>query len=286
MNSSELILNAEGAVYHLALRQEHLTDIILTVGDPDRVPLVASYLDELNYSHTHREFSIVRGKIHNLDVLVLSTGMGTDNIDIVMNELDILANIDLAKRRVIKKHRKLYIIRLGTSGSLSENIEPGDIVYSDCAAGFDFLSAYYGLPKVWERPTKELNQFLHSKGLSAYFTECGVQLKDHFSTIFPNAFTLTLPGFYAPQGRNIRLKAQMPDLLDIYRKLEVNHRHPDNIEMETAGYYLLGKWMGHECISINAILANRLKGEFHPEPETVVKAMIEKVLDSLRYFRK
>jgi uridine phosphorylase len=281
MLASELILNSKGHLYHLDLAPEHLADLILVVGDPGRVALLSQRLDSITYQNTHREFTSCLGRSGDTDVLILSTGMGSDNIDIVMNELDALASLHLPSGEPLPKPTKLTIVRVGTSGSLKEDIQPGDMLVSASAVGVDLLGSFYGIPPVWRALSASVESYLQPHGLTGYFTQCDPALIRSFGRGLKKGCTLSLPGFYAPQGRQLRLSAKIPDLMRIYTEMEVDNNPITNIEMETAAYYLLSKHFGHATLSLNAILANRVTGIFHPDPEKVIVKLIDHVFEHI-----
>lgn len=278
--NSELILNPDNSVYHLNLHPEHIADTIITVGDPDRVPRITKYFDKVDYSMMKREFVTHTGYYKGKRLTVMSTGMGTDNIEIVLMELDALVNIDLRTREVKPEHHSLNIIRLGTSGSLQPDIHVGTHLVSDYAIGLDTLMFFYNLINTQE----EL-----SMG-DAIFTEAQLPFKPYvvrgsqvllqkigYDMIRGN--TLTSPGFYAPQGRRVRATLRLPNLVEALSHFRYEDKRLTNFEMETAGYYAMGKILGHEVLSVNAILANRITNEFAPNPDEVIEDLIHKVLD-------
>lgn len=281
MQPSELILNAKGHLYHLDIGPEHLGDIVWAVGDPGRVSIIAQRFDEVLYENTHREFTCCLGRSGKTHVLALSTGMGSDNIEIVINELDALANIHLPTRKPHESLRKLHIIRLGTSGSICNEVQPGDLVVSASAIGIDLLGQFYGIPTEWRAMSSLIAGQLSDQGLTGYFTQGDQMLLHSFGRGLKRGFTLSLPGFYFPQYRHLRLPPKQQNLIELYRHLEVDRNYITNLEMETAAYYLLGRHFGHATISLNAILANRLTGHFHPNPDKVIDKLIDHAFDQL-----
>jgi len=279
---SELILNKDGSVYHLNLLPKHLSDTIITVGDPSRVYLVSKYFDELEFEMNRREFITHIGTYKGKRVTVISTGMGTDNIEIFFTELDALANIDLTKREVKQRKKKLKIIRIGTSGALQDGIPLGSHLVSENAVGLDTLMCFYNLPQ--SEQEKIIGTELQEKiGLpfTPYVVSGSESLKTQIGFDMVEGNTVTTPGFYAPQGREIRLDLKYPKLLS-----ELNYYNKDgfwltNFEMETAGYYSLGRLLGHEVLSVNAIIANRIKNRFSKNPNKVIDSLIRKVLDRI-----
>lgn len=275
---SELILNADGSVYHLHLKPENLASLVFTVGDPERVPKVSQYFDEIEFQTKKREFVTHTGRIGEKRVTVLSTGMGTDNIEIVMTELDALVNIDLKTRKIKPSHSALQIVRLGTSGALQNDIPVGSLLASSKAIGFDTLMQFYpdlSSSQEWGIALKkELNlEFI------PYQTEANPNLLRKLDSNFLQGITLTCPGFYAPQGRSVRLKPKIDQMLDKLAKLDLGGERITNFEMETAGYYAMGELLGHEVLSLNAIVANRPLGEFDKNAEKTVDDLIRLALD-------
>jgi uridine phosphorylase len=274
---SELILNVDGSVYHLHLKPENLASLIFTVGDPDRVQLVSQYFDEIDFKTQKREFVTHTGRIGETRVTAISTGMGTDNIEILMTELDALVNINLETRQIKPDHRCLQIIRLGTSGAMQPDIPVGSLLASIKAVGLDTLMQFYpnlSNSQSWGNSIKsELNlDFL------PYQTEGSKKLIDKTDSSFLHGVTLTCPGFYAPQGRIVRLKPKIDHMLDRLSSMEISGERLTNFEMETAGYYAMGALLGHEVLSLNAIVANRNNGEFDSEAEKTVDLLIRTAL--------
>ncbi|MBN3581131.1 nucleoside phosphorylase [Algoriphagus aestuarii] len=274
---SELILNADGSVYHLHLKPENLASLVFTVGDPDRVSLVSKYFDSIDFKTQKREFVTHTGKIGGKKITVISTGMGTDNIEILMTELDALVNVDLKTRLVKPQHTKLQIIRLGTSGAMQENIPVGSLLASDKAIGLDTLMQFY--PEL--AGSQEWGYYLKEKmslGFTPYQTAASELLLKRLNDDFLKGITLTCPGFYGPQGREIRLKPKLDQMIERLSELEIGGNRLSNFEMETAGYYAMGELLGHEMLSLNAIVANRITGEFDKKAEKTVDNLIHTAL--------
>ncbi|SHM86370.1 uridine phosphorylase [Chitinophaga jiangningensis] len=280
---SELIINSRGAVYHLDVRPEELADTIITVGDPDRVAVVSQHFDKIEGRFQHREFVTHTGYIGNKRLSVVSTGIGTDNIDIVFNELDALVNIDFNTRLVKENLSSLNIIRLGTSGALQEGIPVDSFVVSSHGLGLDNLLNYYAFDN-----TEEEKQLLEAfRGQVALYPgsafpaifAAGDQLVDKFQDGFHHGITVTCPGFYAPQGRVLRGTLSNPNLIDNLTKFSYNHHRISNFEMETSAMYGLGRVLGHQCLSISAIVANRIRQEFSKDGGAAVQALIKKGLE-------
>ncbi|MBE7175454.1 MAG: nucleoside phosphorylase [Mucilaginibacter polytrichastri] len=275
---SEMVLNADGSVYHLNLLPDDLAETVITVGDPDRVAEVSKCFDRIELRKGKREFLTHTGYIGNTRVSVVSTGIGTDNIDIVLNELDALVNLDLEKRQVKKALKPLSIIRIGTSGSIRPDIGCDDILVSSHALGLDTLMQYYQ----WDRSREGFPEGLHEilGTLPSYFAPASEDLLAKFSDQ-QQGITVTAPGFYAPQGRYVRAEPAFPDL---FRKLAFftwKNRTFTNLEMETAGIYALSALLGHKALSVNAILGNRTAGTFSKNPEKTISAAIDLVLERL-----
>ena len=286
--ASELILNPDGSIYHLHLLPDHISDTILTVGDPGRVAQVSRHFDSVEFETAHREFVTHVGYYRGQRLTVLSTGIGTDNIDIVLNELDALVNIDFVARAVrpVEERMSLRIIRLGTSGSLQANVPLGAVLATEHAVGLDSLMQFYPLVETGlETEIATALQRALALPFAPYVSKGSDLLREQLGAGLLMGNTLTCPGFYGPQGRRLRLDLRQPDYLDRLR----DFRHVSaegefrlsNFEMETAGHYALGRLLGHEVLSLNAIVANRATGEFAENATAVVDAMIEQTLSRL-----
>lgn len=275
---SELILNPDGSVYHLSLRAEHLASTIFTVGDPDRVSLVSKLFDSIEFRTAKREFVTHTGFIGKKRVTVMSTGMGTDNIEILMTELDALVNIDLSTRREKETKKSLQVIRLGTSGALQADIPVGSLLASKKAIGLDSLFQFY--PELQGDQTFAIEvQAILGLALSPYQANASQDLLDQLPESFLRGVTLTSPGFYAPQGREVRLKPRIESMMDRLADLRFGGERLTNFEMETAGYYGLGELLGHQMLSLNAIVANRVTQEFDKKAEKTVEKLIHAALE-------
>ena len=280
---SELIINNRGAVYHLNVTPDELANTIITVGDPDRVKEVSKHFDKVEHTLQHREFITHTGYIGNKRISVVSTGIGPDNIDIVVNELDALVNIDFATRSIKPKLTSLHIIRLGTSGSLQADIPVDGFVVSTHGLGIDNLMHFYRHDNNEEE--KQLLQAFttHTQlqdSLSyPYITGAGSQLLKHFVEGYHHGITVTCPGFYGPQGRVLRLGLSNPALIDQLTQFQFGQHRITNFEMETSAIYGLGKMMGHQCLSISAVVANRVKREFSKDGGAAVENLIKKSLE-------
>jgi uridine phosphorylase len=280
---SELIINKRGAIYHLDLRPEELAHTVLTVGDPDRVDRVSRHFDAVDHRRRHREFVSHTGRIGRKQLTVVSTGIGTDNIDIVLNELDALVNIDFSTRTPRQGLTHLTIIRIGTAGSLQRDIPVDSYVASTHGLGIDNLLNFYR-HDANEEEKAILSAFstqtqLHHRLAQPYINGAGASLLRHFTTGFHQGITVTCPGFYGPQGRVLRLGLTQPDLISRLTTFSFGPHRIANFEMETAGIYGLGKLLGHSCLSLSAILANRVDRQFSKDNEAAVDRLIRDTLD-------
>jgi uridine phosphorylase len=280
---SELIINSRGAVYHLNLRPEELAQTIITVGDPDRVSLVSRYFDSLESKFQHREFVSHTGLIGKKRLTVVSTGIGPDNIDIVLNELDALVNIDFETRQIKQNLTSLNIIRIGTSGSLQADVSVDSYVASTHGLGLDNLLNYYRQEHN-EQEKQLLHSFvthtqLHTGVSNPYITLAGPSLLKHFVNGYHQGITVTCPGFYGPQGRVLRLGVQNPQLIDRLTEFTFGRYRITNFEMETAAIYGLGKLLGHHCLSLSAIVANRIQKQFTKNGDALIDKLIRQTLE-------
>ncbi len=283
ISETDLILNPDGSVYHLNLLPKHISETIITVGDPSRVYQVSEYFDEVEFEMNKREFITHVGKYKGKKITVISTGIGTDNIEIFFNELDALVNVDLKTREPKARKKKLRIVRIGTSGALQEDIAVGSHLVSDYAVGLDNLMNFYDLP-MDDFETGIAHDIQKKTGLPfmPYVVRGSESLRELISggdMLVGN--TVTCPGFYAPQGRELRIPIRFPKLLE-----DLNYYHKGdfwltNFEMETSGYYSMARLLGHEVVSANAIIANRIKNKFAKDPNKVINSLIAKVLDRI-----
>jgi uridine phosphorylase len=279
---SELIINARGAVYHLDLRPEELASTVITVGDPDRVAKVSRYFDSVEVKRQHREFFSHTGSIGSKRITVVSTGIGPDNIDIVLNELDALANIDFQTRLIKPELKSLNIIRVGTSGSLQADVPVDSLVASTHGLGLDNLLNYYRLEQN-DQENQLLQSFVTHTQLQAqvypYISMAGAFLLKYFVDGFHQGITVTCPGFYGPQGRVLRLGIRYPQLIDRLSGFRFGQYRITNFEMETAAIYGLGKLLGHHCLSLSAIVANRIRKEFTKDGDALMTRLITNTLE-------
>lgn len=280
---SELFINSRGAIYHLNLRPEEIAETVITVGDPDRVKEVSKHFDSIECTCQHREFVTHTGTIGNKRISVVSTGIGPDNIDIVVNELDALVNIDFATRTIKPHLSHLTILRLGTSGSLQADIPVDSIVASTYGLGIDNLLNYYRHDNN-EEEMQILQQFgthtlISSNFSHPYISTASAAILKHFVNGFYHGITVTCPGFYGPQGRVLRLGLTNPDLIDRLTQFRFGQHRITNFEMETSAIYGLGKLLGHQCLSLSAIIANRISKELSKDGNAAVENMIQKALN-------
>ncbi len=280
---SELILNSRGAIYHLDVRPEEIADLIITVGDPDRVKEVSKYFDKTEHTYQHREFVTHTGMLGSKRISVVSTGIGPDNVDIVLNELDALVNINFETRTINPELKHLTIIRMGTSGALQEDIPVDSIVATTHGLGIDNLLNFYHHDNNDEE-MQIIQQFVAHTQISGNFSQpyistAGAAILKHFVDGFHHGITITCPGFYGPQGRVLRLGLTNPELIDRLSSFTFGPHRITNFEMETSAIYGLGKLLGHQCLSLSAIVANRIKKEFSKDGNAAVENMIQKSLE-------
>ena len=282
---SELILSKRGAIYHLDLLPEEVADTIITVGDPERVKAVSKYFDRQEIARQHREFITHTGYIGKKRLTVISTGIGTDNIDIVLTELDALCNIDLQTRRVKPNLTTLKIIRVGTSGALQPDIAIDSIVSSGFAIGMDNLMNFYRMENTsFEKEL--LFAFLNHVqenhiAFLPYIAGGSDSLLSDFSAISAKGITITCPGFYGPQGRILRATPAFPHLINQLSTFSMPGQRITNFEMETAGIYGMARILGHDAISLSAIIANRIEKKFSRNPNKAVDNLIKLTLEQL-----
>lgn len=277
---SELIINPDGSIYHLNLKPEHLASSIITVGDPERVAAVSRHFDEIEVKISRREFVTHTGSYKGKRLSVMSTGMGTDNIEIFMSEVDALVNVDFQTRLPKEKHTSLNIVRVGTSGSMQAHIPAGALLASVYGIGLDTLMQFYpGSYSDLETKVGTVVQEALSLPFKPYCVQGSEVLleKVGMGLIFGN--TVTCPGFFAPQGRMVRVRPAIPDIIERLSRVQVHDFMLTNFEMETAGYYAMGRLLGHEVLSLNAIVANRITKEFAADPGEIVERLITHTLE-------
>ncbi|WP_159799014.1 nucleoside phosphorylase [Flavobacterium sp. MK4S-17] len=285
IQASELILNPDGSVYHLNLKPENIAHNIIFVGDQDRVEKITRHFDSVEFSTQKREFKTQTGIYKGKRITVMSTGIGPDNIDIVMNELDALVNINLETRQVKEELTSLNIIRMGTSGSLQANIPVDSFVMSEYGLGLDNMIRSYLIDTVCEKEIEEAfinhTQWDLRKG-KPYIVKGSQKLMELMnSNAIHKGLTATAGGFYGPQGRILRLDIQDRELNSKMDNFNFNGHRITNLEMETAAIYSLAKLLGHEALSLNAIIANRANGTFSTDPYAAVNNLIAYALDKL-----
>jgi uridine phosphorylase len=282
IGASELIINDRGAIYHLNVRPEEIADTIITVGDPERVAEVSKYFDRVEHKLAHREFITHTGYIGQKRISVLSTGIGPDNIDIALNEIDALANINFDTRSINDQKKSVSIIRMGTCGSLQGEVGVNELVAGTHGLGIDNVLHFY------ERENNEEEKAIlaafdeHTKisahKIQPYIATASAGLLKHFTEGYSHGITVTCPGFYGPQGRILRLPLKMPNLVDQMTSFKYGQHRIANFEMETSAIYGLCNLLGHQCLSINVIIANRVKKEYSKDMGKAVDHMIQKSL--------
>jgi len=282
IGASELIINDRGAIYHLNIRPEEIADTIITVGDPERVASVSKYFDRIEHKLAHREFITHTGTIGQKRISVVSTGIGPDNIDIALNEIDALANINFDTRTINDQKKSVSIIRMGTCGSLQGEVGVNELVAGTHGLGIDNVLHFY------EKENNEEEKAIlaafdeHTKisahKIQPYIATASADLIKHFTEGYSHGITVTCPGFYGPQGRILRLPLKMPNLVDQMTSFQYGQHRIANFEMETSAIYGLCNLLGHQCLSINVIIANRVKKEYSKDMGKAVDHMIQKSL--------
>ena len=283
--SSELIINGDGSIFHLHLKPEQLADVVILVGDPGRVAMISEYFETKECEVANREFLTVTGTYKGKRMTVMSTGIGIGNIDICVTELDALANIDFATRQVKPEFKKLTLVRLGTSGAIQEDIEVGEIIFSRTSLGFDGLISYYaGRDGVCdldlERAFVEHTGW-YEKLPAPYFVDADKALYDLFKDSTREGITIAAPGFYAPQGRWVRLQPHDRDLNKKIESFKFGYRRITNFEMEGSALAGLASLMGHRAATICTIIAQRVAKDACTDYKPFVRRMIEMALDKL-----
>jgi len=282
MDRSELILNKDGSVYHLKLKSENLSSTVILVGDPFRVDKITKHFDKIEFKTQNREFKSVTGYYKSKRITVVSTGIGSSNIDIVLNELDALVNINLETGEVLNSKKSLNLIRIGTSGAIQDDVPVDSFLLSKMAIDIDGFMLNYDLSTIDNKNfTKHIYEN-HKIQDQLYCYDCSSELYDKFNSNDVNSgITITCSGFYSSQGRSIRLSASHKNNLSEVKKIKYNNYNATNLEMETAIIYAMSNLLGHKAISLNAILANRNLGEYSMNPENTVENLIEYTLDKL-----
>ncbi len=282
---SELILNNDGSVYHLNLLPHDISDKIINVGDPDRVSMVSDFFDTIELKKQKREFVTHTGTYKGKRITVLSTGIGTDNIDIVYNELDALVNIDLKTRYIKEQKTSLNLVRIGTSGSLQEDIPVDSFVVSTFGLGLDGLLNFYKLINDDEE-AGIINTFRNhypNQGIfpDSYLSRASQMLVDRLGEGMQPGITASCSGFYAPQMRQLRLEPSRPDMISKLSSFRYGNHRITNFEMETGAMYGLAKLLGHHCCAVNVIVANRVVQQFSKKYHEKMNELIETVLERI-----
>lgn len=282
---SDLLLNSDGSIYHLQLFPEEIAPVIILVGDPSRTAIVSKYFDRVVHQRQKREFVTHTGYIGKLYISVVSTGIGVGNIDVVMNEIDALHNINLKTREVNPVRRSLQFLRLGTCGALDSVIEPDRVVMSEAAIAFDGMLNFYDYEMQESEYSLYQQTLQHFAALpmignayAATASQSLVNLTDKFIKL-ERSITLTCPGFYGSQGRLLRIPLIKANLLDLASTFTFNNNTIKNLEMETAAIYGLGRMLGHKCLSLSTVIANRVTQKASTNPHKAVINMIESALD-------
>ncbi len=282
---TELILNPNGSVYHLKLLPDNLADDVIVVGDQGRVETISALFDTIDCKIQNREFVTHTGTYKGKRITALSTGIGTDNIDIVLNELDALVNIDLVTRTIRTQKKSLNIIRIGTSGALQADIDVDSFVASSHGMGFDGLLNYYAGRDLCDEPLVAEAFMKHAgwlKGLPyPYVVKASSKLMKQIAFDMKSGITATAPGFYGPQGRQLRLAPALADLNEKLGSFGHESGRVTNFEMETSALYGLGQLLGHECLTVCAIIANRVKREYSKDYHPTIEKLIHTVLERL-----
>ncbi|MFP3859392.1 MAG: nucleoside phosphorylase [Bacteroidales bacterium] len=280
---SELILNEDGSIFHLKLKPGEIANDILLVGDPGRVDLIAGFFESIEVNKHNREFKTVTGTYKGKRITVISSGIGTDNIDIVVNELDAITNIDTEQRKVKKQHTPLNFIRVGTSGAIQENIPVGSFVVSEKSIGFDNLLHFYSIDTGNEDMTKALKKHLHwNEELPfPYIVDAGKNLYESFqkTSKFISGVNISSPGFYGPQGRKLRIPHADNALNNKIESFQYNKMKITNYEMESSAIYSLSKSLGHNALTVCAIIANRITKDFAGDYKPIIKNLVKEVLE-------
>ena len=283
---SELIINSDGSIFHLHLKPENISENIILLGDPDRVDTVASYFDKIEFTLQNREFKTVTGWFNRKRITVISTGIGTDNIDIVLNELDALVNIDLETRTIKKKHTSLSIVRIGTSGGLQANLPVNSFVVSKKSVGFDGMLNFYANREDYcdvefEKAFKKFTNWNKSLPTLYVVDASKSLLSKFFGPEFNLGVTISAPGFYGPQGRVLRLPLAVPELNQQIEEFEFDGLKIANFEMESSAIYGLSRMLGHEALTVCLIIANRISLKANENYRGEMHKLIKEVLVKL-----
>ena len=282
---SELIINDDGSAFHIHLKPEELADKVILVGDPGRVDMVGEFLEEKEFRHASREFVSITGKYRGSRITVLSTGIGTDNIDIVLTELDSLANVDFKTREVRPEHRCLTILRIGTTGAIQPDIPLGSFIFSEISVGCDGLLNWYAdrekvnIPEMEEAFKKHTHW--DSRLSSPYFVKAGQRLIDAFRDCTVKGVTISAQGFYGPQGRVVRLPLAMPDMLETFESFRFGEYRITNFEMESSAVAGLAAHLGHEAGTVCCAIANRYLKDSNTNYKPRVRQLVELALGKM-----
>ncbi len=283
LSESELIVNPDGSIYHLNLRPEELAHKVITVGDPQRVSMVSQFFDRIEVERSNREIVTHTGVYKGERITVISTGMGVGSIDIVLNELDALVNVDLQRREIKETHQSLEIIRIGTCGGLQESLSFDQFVASryaiDLAGLLHFYDDIEGMGEISD--AFHQHQKINSQDVPATVTSGSIDLLQKVNSFVTQGITLTCAGFYAPQGRRLRLKPKVDNLIDQAASFCFDQYQVTNFEMETAAIFGLGQLLGHQCGAVNVLGANRVTGLFNGKYQQHLLELIELTLDAL-----
>ena len=285
INPAELVLNSDGSVYHLHLKPEHIAENVILVGDQDRVGRISRHFDKIEHKIQNREFVTHTGYYKSCRISAISTGIGTDNIDIVMNELDAAVNVNLKSRTLKKDRRSLNLIRIGTSGSIQADIPVGSFLLSEFGLGFDGLIYYYKhqFNQKEKQLADKINDHMHwpSELAKPYIIEASSKLVSALEGEMIKGITATATGFYGPQGRSIYLENALPDINKHLTSFQFQEHRITNFEMETSALFGLGKQMGHHCATCCAIIANRISNQYAENYKLIVDDLIQVVLDRI-----
>ena len=282
---SELIINDDGSAFHIHLKPEELADKVILVGDPGRVDMVGEFLEEKEFRHASREFVSITGKYRGSRITVLSTGIGTDNIDIVLTELDSLANVDFKTREVRPDHRRLTILRIGTSGAIQPDIPLGSFIFSEISVGCDGLLNWYAdrdkvnIPEMEEAFKKHTHW--DSRLSSPYFVKAGQRLIDAFRDCTVKGVTISAQGFYGPQGRVVRLPLAMPNMLETFESFRFGEYRITNFEMESSAVAGIAAHLGHEAGTVCCAIANRYLKDSNTNYKPRVRQLVELALGKM-----
>ena len=282
---SELIINDDGSAFHIHMRPEELADIVILVGDPGRVDMIGYYLSDVEFRHASREFVSITGNYNGKRLTALSTGIGTDNCDIVLTELDALANVDFQTREPKAEHRELTILRIGTTGAIQPDIPIGSPIFSHYSIGCDGLLNWYANRELITNQEME-DAFKEHTGWdkhlpSPYFIKASDDLIRRFEDCSAKGITLSAPGFYGPQGRVVRLGLAMPDMLEKFETFRFGEYRITNFEMEGSAVAGLAKHLGHKAGTICCAIANRYLKSSNPDYKAMVRQLVELSLDRL-----